>query len=131
MKKYYIDLDGTLCNTTASNYPESTPIQERIDFVNQLKSEGNCITIWTARGATSGIDWEELTRQQLSDWNIRHDVLLMKKPNYDVYLDDKSYNISAVFPVPGPEVPVIRDPIEKTAIRNRRKGLGAGNYICK
>lgn len=124
MKKYYIDLDGTLCNTTASNYPESTPIQERIDFVNRLKLEGNHITIWTARGATSGLDWEELTRQQLSDWNVHHDVLLMKKPNYDVYLDDKSYNISAVFPVPGPSVPSSATPSKKQPCEIVEKGWG-------
>jgi mannose-6-phosphate isomerase-like protein (cupin superfamily) len=124
MKKYYIDLDGTLCNTPASNYSESTPIQERIDFVNRLKLEGNHITIWTARGATSGLDWEELTRQQLSDWNVHYDVLLMKKPNYDVYLDDKSYNISTVFPVPGPEAPLSATPSKKQPCEIVEKGWG-------
>ena len=100
MKKYFIDLDNTLCLTTNSEYTVSVPIQERINYVNRLKAEGNHITIWTARGATSGIDHEELTRKQLADWNIHYDELLMKKPQYDVYLDDKSFNIDAVFPVP-------------------------------
>lgn len=101
MKKYFIDLDNTLCKTYNSEYTISEPIQERIDYINRLKSEGNHITIWTARGATSGIDHEELTRKQLTEWNIHYDELLMKKPHYDVYLDDKSFNIDTVFPVPG------------------------------
>ncbi len=101
MKKYFVDLDNTLCRTYNSEYTISEPIQERIDYINRLKSEGNHITIWTARGATSGIDHEELTRKQLTEWNIHYDELLMKKPHYDVYLDDKSFNIDTVFPVPG------------------------------
>jgi mannose-6-phosphate isomerase-like protein (cupin superfamily) len=100
MKRYFIDLDNTLCRTQGSNYEASEPIKERIDYINTLKSEGNHITIWTARGATSGINHEELTRKQLTDWNIRYDELLMKKPNYDVYFDDKSFNIDAAFPIP-------------------------------
>jgi quercetin dioxygenase-like cupin family protein len=101
MKKYFIDLDNTLCITTNSEYMISEPIQERIDYINRLKSEGNHITIWTARGATSGIDHEILTRKQLTDWNIQYDELLMGKPHYDVYLDDKSFNIDTFYPVPG------------------------------
>ena len=100
MKKYFIDLDNTLCYTRNSEYAISEPIRERIEFVNRLKLEGNHITIWTARGANSGIDYEKLTRKQLTEWNIQYDELLMKKPHYDVYLDDKSYNIDTYFPVP-------------------------------
>lgn len=100
MKKYFIDLDNTLCKTEKSDYDNSIPIQERIDYVNKIKTDGHHITIWTARGATSGIDHTELTISQLSKWNIQYDELLMKKPNYDIYLDDKSFNIDSTFPVP-------------------------------
>jgi len=100
MKKYFIDLDNTLCRTTDSNYEASSPIQERIDYVNSLKVEGNHITIWTARGATSGIDHKELTLTQLAEWNVHYDELMMGKPHYDIYLDDKSFNIDSIFPVP-------------------------------
>ena len=116
MKKYFVDLDNTLCRSSNSEYAVSEPIQERIDFVNRLKSEGNHITIWTARGATSGIDHTELTRKQLAEWDIHYDELLMGKPHYDVYLDDKSFNIDTFFPVPPQDdvlLPTkIREPVE-------------------
>ena len=38
-KKYFIDLDNTLCNTQNSNYINSNPILERIEYVNNLKIE--------------------------------------------------------------------------------------------
>jgi hypothetical protein len=100
MKKYFIDLDNTLCITERSNYENSQPIQDRINFVNKLKSQGNHITIWTARGATSGMDHKDLTMKQLHDWSIQYDELLMGKPDYDIYLDDKSFNIDSFYPVP-------------------------------
>lgn len=100
MKRYFVDLDNTLCNTVDGDYVNSTPIHERIDYVNSLKSEGNHITIWTARGSRSKIDHRELTIIQLSEWGVQYDDLLLGKPDYDVYLDDKSFNIDAVFPVP-------------------------------
>ena len=57
-----------------------------------MKKEGNYITIWTARGATSGINHSELTKKQLANWNVQYDELLMGKPDYDIYIDDKSFN---------------------------------------
>jgi quercetin dioxygenase-like cupin family protein len=99
-KKYFIDLDNTLCNTQNSDYTNSTPILDRIQYANNLKKEGNHITIWTARGAKSGIDHRELTEKQLSEWNILYDELLMGKPSYDVYIDDKSFNVDTFWPVP-------------------------------
>jgi len=100
MKRYFVDLDNTLCNTVNGDYKNSIPIQERIDYVNNLKSSGNHVTIWTARGSRSKIDYKELTIQQLTEWGVQYDDLLLGKPDYDVYLDDKSFNIDAVFPVP-------------------------------
>ena len=99
-KKYFIDLDNTLCINENSEYENSIPIQERIDYVNNLKNEGNEITIWTARGSTSGINYRELTLRQLNEWNINYDILLMEKPNYDIYIDDKSFNVRSFWPVP-------------------------------
>jgi hypothetical protein len=100
MSKYFIDLDNTLCKTENSDYKNSTPIVERIQYVNNLKLNGNHITIWTARGATSGIDHKELTIQQLKEWNVQYDDILMGKPNYDVYIDDKSFNVETFWPIP-------------------------------
>ena len=100
MVKYFFDLDNTLCITSGNNYFNSTPIKERIEYVNRLKSEGNHITIWTARGSKSGIDHRELTMKQLTEWNVCYDELLLGKPDYDIYIDDKSFNVDQYYPVP-------------------------------
>lgn len=96
----FVDLDNTLCETQYSNYTESKPIKERINNVNKLKDDGNKITIWTARGQTSGIDYTELTKKQLTDWGICYDKLLMGKPSYDLYIDDKSINVDKHWKIP-------------------------------
>jgi mannose-6-phosphate isomerase-like protein (cupin superfamily) len=98
--KYYIDLDNTLCFTEKSDYENSVPILERIRYVNELKKQGNHITIWTARGGRTGIDHRELTLKQLKEWNVEYDDLLMGKPDYDIYIDDKSFNVDSKWPVP-------------------------------
>jgi len=98
--KYYIDLDNTLCITMNSDYKNSKPIKERIRYVNELKKQGHHITIWTARGASSGIDHYELTASQLKEWAVNYDILLMGKPDYDIYIDDKSFNVDTHWPVP-------------------------------
>lgn len=98
--KIFVDLDNTLCRTEQSNYLNSKPIIERIEYFNSLKKQGNTIVIWTARGSRSGIDYQELTKQQLYDWNVSYDTLLMNKPDYDVYYDDKSFNIDSILPIP-------------------------------
>ena len=47
---------------------------------------------WTARGALSGINWDEFTVQQLESWNVKYDSINMGKPHYDVWVDDKAIN---------------------------------------
>jgi len=89
----FIDLDNTLCSTNNSDYENSKPIIERINKVNKLKEQGNIITIWTARGSKSGLDHTELTKRQLNEWNINYDKLILGKPSYDLYIDDKSVNV--------------------------------------
>ena len=92
--KYFIDIDNTICFTKNSDYENSIPIQERIDKINKLKSEGHHITLWTARGSRSKIDYSELTKKQLKEWNVIYDDILFNKPDYDIYIDDKSYNVN-------------------------------------
>jgi quercetin dioxygenase-like cupin family protein len=98
--KYYIDLDNTLCLTENGDYINSKPILERIIYTNNLKKQGNIVTIWTARGTKSGIDYHELTINQLKEWNVNYDNLLMGKPDYDIYIDDKSFNVDTYWPIP-------------------------------
>ena len=90
---YCFDLDGTLCTNTEGNYEKAKPYKERIENVNKLFSEGNHIIIDTARGATTGLDWEELTVSQLEKWGVKYnEVRVGKKLNYDIVIDDKSMN---------------------------------------
>lgn len=98
--KYFIDLDNTLCYTNDGNYHNSTPIIERINYVNKLKDDNHHITIWTARGSNTGINYSELTKKQLNEWNVKYDDLLFNKPNYDIYIDDKSFNVDTFWKIP-------------------------------
>ena len=90
MKTYCFDLDGTLCETSAGNYKKAKPMHHRIAQVNALHKEGHRVVIATARGAETGMDWEELTEQQLAEWGVRYDELFMGKPYADVYVDDRA-----------------------------------------
>ena len=86
MKKNFIDLDNTLCRSENSDYINSTPITERIEYINNLKESGNHITIWTARGSKSGINHRDLTLRQLEEWNIKYDDLLIGKQTFLIFL---------------------------------------------
>ena len=100
VRKYYIDLDNTLCRTDSTNYAAAVPIPERIAAVNGLKAAGHPVVIWTARGSVSKIDHRALTEGQLAAWGVAYDELLLGKPAYDQYIDDKSFNVDTYWPVP-------------------------------
>jgi hypothetical protein len=86
------DLDNTLCKTQGTDYKNSKPIQYRINRVNFLY-EKNTIIIFTGRGSVSGINWTKLTKKQLKDWGVKYHQLIMKKPAYDLFVDDKCINV--------------------------------------
>lgn len=99
--RYCFDLDGTICNTPMRlsdkkpGYLESTPISFMVDQVNRLYDEGNHIIIMTARGRGSGIDWSDLTRNQLVLWGVKYHQLepMFHKPDADIFIDDKGINV--------------------------------------
>jgi hypothetical protein len=97
MKTFIVDIDGTICRTLNGEYEKSEPIIDRIDFFNTLYDEGHTIIYWTARGGSSGIDWTELTNQQLKDWGVKATEIRMNKPSYDFWIDDKAYNVNNFF----------------------------------
>ena len=103
--KYFIDLDNTLCYTYSTDYTNSKPNTERIKYLRDLKDSGHHITIWTARGSSSGVDHSELTKKQLEEWNVPYDELVMGKPSYDCCIDDKSFNVDDYWCVPPPPPP--------------------------
>ena len=87
----YVDIDETICHTINGDYPNSKPIQENIDKINSLYALGHEIIYWTARGSVTGLDWRELTKQQLKDWGCKHHRLeKLKKPHYHIFIDDKA-----------------------------------------
>ena len=89
----YIDIDETICETPVNrDYSLSSPIQNNIDKANKLYEAGNTIVYWTARGSTTGIDWYEVTEQQLIRWGVKFHELKMGKPNYDIFICDKAMN---------------------------------------
>lgn len=90
----YVDVDNTICRTEGSDYQNSIPIHENIEKINKLYDEGNQIIYWTARGATSGIDWELLTKTQLIMWECKYHELRLDKPAFDILVDDKAVKIS-------------------------------------
>jgi mannose-6-phosphate isomerase-like protein (cupin superfamily) len=129
--KYYIDIDGTVCTVGPSDksdasqkYKDAVPIHERITRVNKLYDEGHTITYWTARGGESGLDLEELTRSQLSSWGCKYHTLLLGKPPYDIYIDDKSHNVDHFWPLTSCETPV-----KKATTSHVEKGWGHETII--
>lgn len=95
--RIFVDIDGTICKTIKSDYENSKPYSSRISKINKLYENGHTIIYWTARGGSSGIDWTDLTKQQLENWGCKYHELLMKKPSYDLYIDDKSINSEEYF----------------------------------
>ena len=89
----YIDIDETIANTPDDrNYSNSTPIVENIAKANKFYDEGNTVVYWTARGSGTGIDWYDVTKEQLTRWGAKHHDLKLGKPVYDLFIDDKAIN---------------------------------------
>ena len=91
--KYRVDIDGVICNNTGGKYEEAKPILENISKINKLFAEGNTIILWTARGATTGIDWGTFTAKQMKEWGVLHHELYLDKPHYDAIIDDLAIKI--------------------------------------
>ena len=95
----YVDIDDTICyrNTTELDYTKSLPYKERIEKINKLFDEGNIIIYWTARGTKTGLNWFDVTLNQLKLLNCKFTELRMGKPNYDLFIDDKNINSDVYF----------------------------------
>jgi len=105
-KIIYVDVDGTICHNPelstfedqVIDYTKAAPLGDRIRYINELYDEGHRIVYWTARGCKSGIDYTELTKNQLNEWGCKyHDVEMGNKPHFDMYICDKSYNCESYF----------------------------------
>ena len=103
MKVFSIDIDGTVCEEYTPDGVEIRPItkrlpsKDRIEKINKLYDEGNVIIYWTARWTVTQIDWLDLTKNQLNEWGVKlHDVRV-GKPQYDLWIDDKSKTIELLW----------------------------------
>ena len=93
---YCFDIDGTIC-TQEEDYSKAKPYRDRIDRINRLYHEGHTILFLSARGSTTGIDWEVVTRQQLREWKVAYHRLILGKPQADCYIDDKGVSADVFF----------------------------------
>ena len=95
-KQIYVDLDDTLCyyeeNVDKTNYFLAKPKLDKINLVNSYYELGAVITIYTARGTKTGIDWRNITEKQLLEWGVKFHSLLFGKPAFDILIDDKVLN---------------------------------------
>ncbi|MDQ7816758.1 MAG: hypothetical protein RDU14_06990 [Melioribacteraceae bacterium] len=90
---YCFDIDGTICTNMDGDYANAEPFNNVIEKINRLYEEENIIYFYTARGATTGIDWREVTEIQLKKWKVKYHKLFFGKPTADLYIDDKCINI--------------------------------------
>ena len=103
LKRYCIDIDGTICTPTVGrDYHKAQPWKDRIKVLNKLYDEGNYIIYFTARAMGRFADLPhsvasvkakevlfELTKQQLEEWGVKYNELIMGKPHADFFIDDK------------------------------------------
>lgn len=90
LKTFAFDIDGTLCTLTGGDYKSALPFTDRVDHVNKLFDQGHHIKLFTARGATSGKDFTQLTKNQLDEWGVKYNEVIFGKPHADLFIDDKA-----------------------------------------
>jgi hydroxymethylpyrimidine pyrophosphatase-like HAD family hydrolase len=93
----YVDIDNTILDTDGLNYENTKPMKDRIKKINDLYDEGHTIVYWTARGTLSGIDYYDLTKSQLDKFGVKYHELKLKKPAYDLFIDDRNVNSEEYF----------------------------------
>lgn len=100
-KKIFIfDIDNTICHTVNRNYSAAKPNKRVIKIINSLKKKGHIIKLFTSRYMGRHNDniklvkkkYYKKTLDQIKKWNVNFDVLIMGKPSYDFFIDDKSLN---------------------------------------
>jgi hydroxymethylpyrimidine pyrophosphatase-like HAD family hydrolase len=97
MTVYCFDIDGTICTNTDGDYENALPYREVIEKINRLYSDGHSISLYTARGSTTHIDWYDFTKRQLKEWGVKYHELIMGKPYADLYIDDKGMQSEVFF----------------------------------
>ncbi len=102
MKKKFIicfDLDNVICTTIGKNYKKAKPKKKVINLINELYEDNYEIRIFTARFMGRNKDdiykakkqGFKLTSKQLKKWNVKYHKLILGKPSYDLFIDDKAF----------------------------------------
>tara|TARA_B100000989_G_scaffold11566_1_gene7891 strand:+ start:11890 stop:12261 length:372 start_codon:yes stop_codon:yes gene_type:complete len=97
-KKFCFDIDGVICKTINSNYEKSVPNKNVINMINKLYKKGNKIKIFTSRYMGRSSEnikhvnkYKSVITKQLKKWNLKYNDLIIGKPSYDVFVDDKAF----------------------------------------
>lgn len=99
-KRFVFDIDGVIAKIEPNlAYDQTGPEEKMIQIINKLYDMGNEIILFTARGYVTGIDWSDVTREQLNRWGLKYHELLFGKPNADYYIDDKMLSISELYDI--------------------------------
>ena len=100
LKIIAFDIDETICKTKNKNYRSAIPIKSKIQLINKLYNRGYKIKIFTARymgkhkGNISIIRKKYFKEifNQLNSWGLKFHELVVGKPVFDIFVDDKAYN---------------------------------------
>ena len=93
-------MDNVICTTSKNkDYKKSKPKKKIIKFVNKLFDTNKYfIRIYTARGMGKFQGnkrlvkkYYALTKNQLNDWGLKYNELIMCKTSYDLFVDDKTW----------------------------------------
>lgn len=99
-KRFVFDIDGVIALYREKlDYEQSGPNEKMIQVIRKLYEWGNQIVLFTARGYVTGIDWSEVTKKQMKEWNVPYHELHFGKPNADYYVDDKMISMEALLKI--------------------------------
>tara|TARA_B100000401_G_C52147099_1_gene412224 strand:- start:139 stop:486 length:348 start_codon:yes stop_codon:yes gene_type:complete len=95
------DIDNVICKTNGNNYKLSKPDKTAIKTINNLYEKGFYIKIFTARymgrnkeNRKKVLKKKLETKNFLKRWGLKFNELIMCKPSYDVFVDDKAFGFS-------------------------------------
>jgi hypothetical protein len=96
--KIFVDIDETICFYNGKrHYPDAIPNVENIAKINKLYDKGHYIKYWTARGSATGLEWYDITKEQLEKWGCKyHKLSVGEKPPYDLLICDKTKRIEEI-----------------------------------
>tara|TARA_B100001059_G_C17822635_1_gene579276 strand:- start:1054 stop:1401 length:348 start_codon:yes stop_codon:yes gene_type:complete len=95
---FCFDIDNTICTTKGKAYKTAKPKKGIIKLINELYDSGHTIKIFTSRYMGRNRDNVRKARLQgygqtlgqLKKWGLKFHKLLMGKPSYDIFVDDKA-----------------------------------------